>query len=303
MKHSLILAGDRGGLADKMVKVISAKYMGFCPGVKRAWNLVEKTVKSKSNSVYVLQNPVYILGELIHNKQAIKKLGEWGIKTINSLDEIKGKGAMIIRAHGEPPQTYQKLKNLKLKVVDTTCPSVARVQKLANQLEKEGYQVVLCGENDHPEAIATIGYTKKGLIVDSVDEARKIPSGKRIGIVSQTTFSPVIFQQICCLLKKKSTGFKSLGTICNITQMAQKEAQEMAKKVDLMMVVGGKHSSNTKRLAEVCRGMVKTHHIETADELKKTWFKGVKKVGLTAGASTPSWIINEVKFKLTTIHD
>lgn len=280
------------------MRVISAKYMGFCPGVKRAWSLVKKTVKGKPNSVYVLQNPVYILGELIHNKQAIEKLGEWGIKTINSLDEIKGKGVVMIRAHGEPPQTFQKLKNLKVKVVDTTCPSVARVQKLANQLEKEGYQVVLCGENDHPEAIATIGYTKKGLIVDSVDEAKKIPSGKRIGIVSQTTFSPVIFQEICRLLKKKSAGFKSLGTICNVTQMAQKEAQEMAKKVDLMIVVGGKHSSNTKRLAEVCREIVKTHHIETADELKNEWFKKAKRVGLTAGASTPDWIIKEVQIKL-----
>ena len=276
------------------MKIISARYMGFCPGVKRAWGLVKKTVNGKPNSVYVLQNPVYILGELIHNKQAIEKLGEWGIKTINNLDEIKGKGIVMIRAHGEPPQTFQKLKKLKLKVIDTTCPSVARVQKLAHQLEKEGYQVIVCGEKDHPEAIATIGYTKRGVIVGSPQEARKIPSGKRIGIVSQTTFSPIIFQQICRLLKKKAAGFKYLGTICNVTQMAQKEAREIAQNVDLMIVVGGKHSSNTKRLAEVCQKIVPTYHIETAQELKKEWFKGAKKVGLTAGASTPEWIIKNV---------
>lgn len=268
---------------------------GFCPGVKRAWGLVEKTVKGKPNSVY-------ILGELIHNKQAIEKLGEWGIKTINSLGEIKGKSVVMIRAHGEPPQTFQKLKNLKLKVVDTTCPSVAQVQKLANQLEKEGYQVVLCGENDHPEAIATIGYTKKGLIIGSVEEAKKIPSGKIIGVISQTTFSPIVFQKICRLLKKKAAGFKSLGTICNITQMAQKEAREIAKKVDIMIVVGGKNSSNTKRLAEVCKEIGPTHHIETAAELKNEWSKKAKKVGLTAGASTPDWIIDEVKLKLEKIN-
>ena len=282
------------------MNVVCAKYMGFCPGVKRAWSLVSR----EAGSGFARKKNVYLLGELIHNKQAIEKLGEWGIKTINSLDEVGDKGIVMIRAHGEPPQTFQKLKKLsklvfrkfkiKLKVVDTTCPSVARVQKLANQLEKEGYQVVLCGEKDHPEAIATIGYTKKGLIVDSVDEARKIPSDKRIGIVSQSTFSPVIFQKICRLLRKKAVDFKSLGTICNVTQMAQKEAQKMAKKVDLMIVVGGKHSSNTKRLAEVCRKIVPTHHIETAQELKKNWFKEVKKVGLTAGASTPDWIIKEV---------
>jgi len=279
-----------------MIKVISAKFMGFCPGVKRAWGLVEKTIQGKPNSVY-------ILGELIHNKQAIEKLEGWGIKTINSLEEIKGKGAVIIRAHGEPPQTFQKLKNLKLEVVDTTCPSVARVQKLATQLEKEGYQVIVCGEKDHPEAIATIGYTKRGLIVGSVEEAKKIPSGKRIGILSQTTFSPIVFQKICRLLKKKSVDFKSLGTICNVTQMAQKEAQKMAKQVDLMIVVGGKHSSNTKRLAEVCREIVPTYHIETAQELKKSWLKKVKKVGLTAGASTPDWIIKKVFLKIKNIND
>ena len=282
-----------------MIKVISAKFMGFCPGVKRAWGLVSREAGSGS----AREKNVYILGELIHNKQAIEKLGEWGIKTINRLGEIKGRGVVMIRAHGEPPQTFQKLKNLKLKVVDTTCPSVARVQKLANQLEKEGYQVIVCGEKDHPEAIATIGYTKRGLIVGSVEEAKKIPSGKRVGIVSQTTFSPVIFQEICRLLKKKSAGFKSLGTICNITQMAQKEAQKMAKKADIMIVVGGKHSSNTKRLAEVCREIVPTYHIETAQELKKSWFKKAKNVGLTAGASTPDWIIKEVKIKLEKLND
>jgi len=273
------------------MEIICANYMGFCPGVKRAWDLVEKTVRDKSK-------PVYILGELIHNKQAIEKLEKWGIKTISSLKEIKGKGVMMIRAHGEPPQTFQKLKKLKLKIIDTTCPSVARVQKLANQLEKEGYQVIVCGEKDHPEAIATIGYTQRGLIVGSVKEARKIPSRKRIGIISQTTFSPTVFQEICRLLKKKSANFKSLGTICNITQMAQKEAQKIAKQVDIMIVVGGKHSSNTKRLAEVCQEIVRTYHIETAQELKKSWFKKAKNVGLTAGASTPDWIIKEVKIKL-----
>jgi len=274
------------------MKIIQGKFAGFCPGVKRAWNLVEKTAKDKSGRVY-------ILGELIHNKQAIIKLGEWGIKTVNHLKEIKSRGTIIIRAHGEPPQTYQNLKKLKLKIIDATCPSVVRVQKLASQLEKEGYQVIVCGEKDHPEAIATIGYTRKGIIVSTVEEAKKVPSSKKIGIISQTTFSPVIFQKICRLLKKKSKkDVKSMGTICNFVQMAQKEASQIAKKVDLMIVVGGKHSSNTKRLAEVCQGIVATYHIETAKELRKTWLKGARKVGLTAGASTPDWIIKEVKTKL-----
>ena len=282
-----------------MTKIITAKYMGFCPGVKRAWSLASR----EAGSGFAREKNVYILGELIHNKQAIEKLEGWGIKTINSLNEIKGKGVIMIRAHGEPPQTFQKLKKLKIKVVDTTCPSVARVQKLANQLEKQGYQVIVCGEKDHPEAIATVGYTQKGIIIGTVEEAKRIPSGRRIGIVSQTTFSSVVFQKICRLLKKKSADFKSLGTICNVTQMAQKEAQKMAKQVDLMIVVGGKHSSNTKRLAEVCQEIVPTYHIETAQELKKSWFKKAKNIGLTAGASTPDWIIKEVKTKLEKLND
>ena len=139
MRLFLILADGKEDLGDKM-KIVSARHMGFCPGVKRAWGLVSREAGEN----------VYILGELIHNKQAMEKLGEWGIKTINSLDEIKDKGTVMIRAHGEPPQTFQKLKKSKLRVIDTTCPSVARVQKLANQLEKEDYQVILCGEKEHP---------------------------------------------------------------------------------------------------------------------------------------------------------
>ncbi len=136
------------------------------------------------------------------------------------------------------------------------------------------------------------------MVIDSINDAEKISPREKIGLLSQTTFSPIIFEQISQILKKKAKEFKSIGTFCQITHMAQKEAQKIAKKVDLMMVIGGKHSSNTKRLVEVCQKIIPTYHIETAKELKTNWFKGVKKVGLTAGASTPDWIIKEVKIKL-----
>jgi 4-hydroxy-3-methylbut-2-enyl diphosphate reductase len=274
------------------MNVVCPKYMGFCPGVKRAWSLVEKTAEEKSS-------PIYLLGELIHNQQAIDKLNEWGIKTIDSLKEIKDKkGRVIIRAHGEPPQTYQKLKNFNLNFVDTTCPNVIKIQKLAKQLSNDGFFVVVCGKKNHPEPKATFGHAQKGLVIDSINDAEKISPREKIGLLSQTTFSPIIFEQISQILKKKAKEFKSIGTFCQITHMAQKEAQKIAKKVDLMMVIGGKHSSNTKRLVEVCQKIIPTYHIETAKELKTNWFKGVKKVGLTAGASTPDWIIKEVKIKL-----
>ena len=271
------------------MKVICAKYIGFCPGVGRAWNLVKKTTLDK-------KKPIYLLGELIHNEQAIEKLKSWGIKMIEKPSEIKDKrGVVIIRAHGEPPQTYQKLKKLRLKLVDTTCPNVIKIQKLASQLNKEGVFVVICGKKDHPEPKATLGYAKKGIIIESLEDAQKISPRKKIGLLSQTTFSPSLFEEISKILEKKAKIFKAFGTFCQVTHLAQKEAQKVAKKVNLMIVVGGKHSSNTKRLVEVCKKIIPTYHIETAQELEKGRFKKIKKVGLTAGASTPDWIIKEVK--------
>lgn len=278
------------------MKIVVGKYAGFCPGVKRAWGLVSREAAHRKNG------PIFILGELIHNRQAIARIEDWGIKTIDKPEEIREKQAVVfIRAHGEPPKTYQKLARRKgLKVVDATCPSVSRVQKLASQTEKEGYQVFVCGEKNHPEALATVAYTRRGKILSSLKEAEKVRPTDKIGVVSQTTFSSPIFRQICQALKKKCRNFKSLGTICNFTQAAQKEAREIAQKVDLVIVVGGKQSSNTKRLTEVASGKAPTYHIETKDEVRKNWLRGVGKIGLLAGASTPDWIIREVmvKFRL-----
>jgi 4-hydroxy-3-methylbut-2-enyl diphosphate reductase len=275
------------------MKVILARYGGFCPGVKRAWGLVEKAAKKGKKRLF-------IYGDLIHNRQAIEKLGKWGVKTINSLKEAKEDGLVVIRAHGEPPKTFAEIKRLKLKFIDATCPSVTRVQKLAQQLEAEGFQVIVCGEKEHPEARANVGYTKKGRVISSVGEARKLPRMAKVGVVSQTTFSAEILKKICGVLRDRSQQFKSLGTICNFTQMAQAEARQIAKKVDLIIVVGGKQSSNTKRLTQVSEKIGPTHQIETASELKDKWFSKVKTVGLLAGASTPDFIIREVVKKLKT---
>jgi 4-hydroxy-3-methylbut-2-enyl diphosphate reductase len=275
------------------MEVVCAKYMGFCPGVKRAWSLVEEAVKNE-------EKPVYILGELIHNKQAIDKLNEWGAKTINDLKEIKTKkGTVIIRAHGEPPQTYQKLKKLHLKFIDTTCLNVIKIQEMAKQFSIKGFFVVICGKKDHPEPKATLGYAQKGIIVSSDNDAKKVSPRKKICLLAQTTFSPTVFGKISQILKKKTKKFKTAKTFCQITQMAQKEAQKVAKKVDLMIVIGGKHSSNTQKLVEACQEITPTYHIETAKEIKNVWFnKKTRRAGLTAGASTPEWVIKEVQSKL-----
>ncbi|MBM3205688.1 4-hydroxy-3-methylbut-2-enyl diphosphate reductase [Candidatus Shapirobacteria bacterium] len=274
------------------MEIIFSKRMGFCPGVKRAWGLVGKTLQKKDG-------PIYILGELIHNQEAMDKLNQWGIKTIDDLNGVKkGKGTVIIRAHGEPPKTYQKLKDLKLKFVDTTCNNVIKIQNFAKQLSVEGFFVIICGKKDHPEPKAILGHVQKGLIVDSINDAKRIPRMKKIAILSQTTFSPENFRQICQILKKKTKDFKSIETFCQMTHLAQKEAQKVAKKVELMIVIGGKGSSNTQRLAETCRRLTTTYHVENDEELKKYWFEKIKQVGITAGASTPDWVIEKVKNKI-----
>jgi len=273
------------------MEIILGKFAGFCPGVKRAWSLVEKAARKKKGSIY-------ILGELIHNKQAIEQLKKWGVKKITDPREIKGGETIVIRAHGESPETYQKLKKLKLPVIDATCPWVARVQKLAPKLEEKGFRVIICGEKNHPETKAIIGYTKNGRVISSIGEAKRVPWVEKIGVLSQTTFSNYLFKEICQILKKKTKEFESVGTICSFTQLAQKEARKIAKMVDIVFVVGGRQSSNTKRLAELTRKIVSTFHIETEKEIKKDWLKGVRRVGLLAGASTPDWIIKKVKKRL-----
>lgn len=275
------------------MEVIQGKYGGFCPGIKRAWKQVETAAQEYPGSIFVL-------GELLHNNQALEELKSWGVKTINNLRQIRGKkGILIIRAHGEPSQTFQKLTKMeKIKVLDATCPNVSLTQKLARRLEDRSYQVVVCGEKNHPEVRATIGYTKKGIIISSPEEAEKLAKCEKIGVLSQTTFLSSVFKKICKVLEKKTKEFKPLGTICNFTKLAQKEARKIAKEVDLVIVVGGKHSENTKRLVEVAGEIVPTHHVEVQRDIKERWLKNVKVVGLLAGASTPNWVINEVRKKL-----
>ncbi len=277
------------------MKITVAKYAGFCPGVKRAWALVEEAAKKN-------QRQVFILGELIHNRQAIERLGEWGVETVKTLKEAReknrGNASVVIRAHGEPPKTFERLRKQKIEFINATCPSVARVQQLANKLEDNGYLLIVCGERGHPEAKATVGYTKNGVIISSVNQAKKLPRIPKVAVICQTTFSKKTFEEICAVLQKKAGEFKFSGTICNFTQTAQQEARELTEKVDLIIVIGGRHSSNTKRLVEVASEKVKTYHIETKTEIRKRWFKGIKTVGILAGASTPDWIIKEVKDKI-----
>lgn len=272
------------------MRVLKAKLAGFCPGVKRAWQKIAGACKI---------GPVFVLSDLIHNRQAIQRLEEIGVITIHDLRKVSQGDQVIIRAHGEPPETYKKLKKKGARIIDTTCFRVRKVQEKAGELEKNGYRVVVCGEKGHPEVRATLGYTKRGRVVSTSEEAGRLNLEGKVALLSQTTFPFRVFQEIQKVLEdKKGVVLKVLGTICDFTRAAQKEAEELGKKVDYLVVVGGKCSSNTKRLKEVGEKIRPTFHIESVGELKPEWFEGKRSVGLLAGASTPPWIISQVERKL-----
>jgi len=287
------------------VKVLLAEKAGTCYGVQRSLDLAEEAFKKGKK--------VLMYGALIHNPQVIDALKAKGAEVIDSVKGVKN-ALVLIRAHGVPPKIIEELKANKNQVIDATCPFVSMVQNKAKALEDEGYQVVIVGEKDHAEVIGIKGSTAKGIVVEKPEEIQNIraqlTAGKtveekqvsdlflprlgRIGIVSQTTQSDENFSSCVKELVKMAMEVKAFNTICNATHLRQKSAVELAKKVDLMIVVGGKESGNTKRLKELCEKIVETKHIETVSELSQKMFKGKKVIGVTAGASTPSFLIKEV---------
>jgi (E)-4-hydroxy-3-methyl-but-2-enyl pyrophosphate reductase len=263
-----------------------AQPSGFCFGVKRSINMVEKAIKDGKKNIQ-------IFGPIVHNPQQIKVLEEKGVKMVNSINEIQP-GTLFIRAHGISPQVYEELKKKNVEIIDATCPFVNVEQNYAKKLYEEGYQVIIIGEKNHPEALGAQGYAPGSLIIGSVEEAKNLKEVPKIGAVVQTTLEPEEVAKIVAELFQKAKEVRVYNTICQSTKMRQPAAKQLAQEVDLMIVVGGKNSGNTRRLAEVSSRIKTTYHIETAAELKKEWFKGVKKVGVSAGASTPDFIINEV---------
>jgi len=273
------------------MEVILAEYLGFCYGVKRAIKIARENADGKSNT----------LGPIIHNPQMVEQLKNEGVGVVENLADMK-EGTIIIRSHGVGPQIYQEAETKGLKIVDATCPFVKKAQLSAKKLLEEGYKVVIIGERNHPEVKSIFEWSnKEAIILETEEEAKKLSSCQKLGIVSQTTVSGERFKQIIVHLIDKASELKILRTICTATDQRQSAAMELAKKVDLMLVIGGKNSANTTKLAQLCQNKCKTYHIETAQELSPKWLEGIKKIGITAGASTPGWIIREVQKKCQTI--
>lgn len=274
------------------LQVIFADHLGFCYGVKRAIQIARQAAT---------KSPAYTLGPIIHNPQMVEKLKREGIGVVESLDEIS-EGTIIIRSHGVGPRIYEEIRRKKLNLIDATCPHVKKAQTSAKSLVDEGYRVIIIGEKNHPEVKSIFEWSdQKATIIESEDEARLFKEVERLGIVSQTTFSRKKFSDIVLILLEKSRDMKILRTICDATEKRQIAAIDLASRVDLMLVIGGKNSANTSRLASLCSQKVQTYHIETAAEIDPSWFQGARKIGITAGASTPDWVIEEAGSKISII--
>ncbi len=273
------------------MRIIVAKRAGFCFGVKRAVNIAFDMASRKEK--------VCTLGPIIHNPQVVESLKQNGV---NYIDEpTMEDGTIIIRTHGIPVDQYKRIEKMGLEIVDATCPFVKKAQQYAKLLSTEGYQVILLGDRDHPEVKSIMSFAGNDVVVVKDGE---IPLNIRtkVGIVVQTTQPVDALRRLLSEIIEKTKELKIYNTICNSTALRLKETFEISGSVNLMLVVGGKNSANTSQLANLCRSNgVNTRHIETASEIQTDWFHNVESVGVTAGASTPDWIIEEIKAKIDVI--
>ena len=276
------------------MKVIKAKTAGFCFGVKRAVDTVYEQVDTCSG-------PIYTYGPIIHNEEVVKDMESKGVvvlRTEEELDDLSG-GTVIIRSHGVEKRIYDKLEAKGIRIVDATCPFVKKIHNIVQKESAAGKYILIIGSPDHPEVIGIRGWAgEHAAVVQNADDIENIDFSKnrKICVVSQTTFNYNKFKDLVEIIKKKSYDIIVLNTICNATKERQTEAESIAESVDAMIVIGDKHSSNTQKLFEICRKACNnTYYIQTLDDLDLNQLGSVETVGITAGASTPNNIIEEVQ--------
>jgi len=278
------------------MEVLLAEEFGFCFGVERAVELVEEAVAGGG--------VVRSLGPLIHNSQEMNRLEAQGVKTIDAPAEAGVDDTAVIRAHGVTPQVQRDLEARAAKVVDATCPFVTKVQKLAERAAEEGRDVIVVGNPDHPEMIGVVGYAPNNThVVRDASEVAALPMLRAPLVVSQTTIKLQTFLDAANAVRAKSDAEPQIvNTICSATRDRQDAARALAGEVDAFYVIGGRHSSNSVKLLAVCKEQCeKSFLIETADEIDPADVAGLKRVGVTAGASTPNWLINQVVERLRSI--
>jgi 4-hydroxy-3-methylbut-2-en-1-yl diphosphate reductase len=281
------------------VKVNKARELGSCFGVRRAIRIIDKAVKEYPE--------ISTLGPIVHNRLVVTKLSESGVKVVNDLNRIRG-GVIAIASHGAPPQLLAQIKAREFQVIDTTCPIVRSGQKAAKKLADAGFRVIIFGEATHPEVKGLLGWAGNSAVATMNSlEVAGLELTPRLGIIAQTTQSQSGFVQFCNGVIKTVLPavqeIRIVNTLCQETQKRQQAAVELAGKSDLMIVVGGHNSANTKHLAEVCEPLVETHLIEAAAEINRDWLKGKRNIGVTAGASTPDEAIDAVVIRLESLGD
>jgi 4-hydroxy-3-methylbut-2-enyl diphosphate reductase len=272
------------------LKIYIADHAGFCFGVKRAVEIAENTLSQLNQD-----EKIYSLGPLVHNPQVVEKFNKKGLKVIDNTDELDN-GKVIIRSHGISGNLQKRLEDKNLELIDGTCPYVKAVHNKVKSYHEKGYKIVIIGDKNHPEVIGINGWCNdEGIVINSEEEANNMPNYDKICVVSQTTNTQEKFQKLSDIISKKGKEVKIFNTICNATYQRQSACEELAKKVDVMIVIGGYHSSNTNKLAEISRKYCNNvYHVETPDELPLHEIAKFNTVGITAGASTPDWIIEEV---------
>ncbi|WP_425448657.1 bifunctional 4-hydroxy-3-methylbut-2-enyl diphosphate reductase/30S ribosomal protein S1 [Dethiothermospora halolimnae] len=274
------------------MKIIVADNSGFCFGVRQAIDTTLEKIKENNGNIYSL-------GPLIHNKQETNRLKNKGLEIINNIDKINNKN-VVIRSHGIPLNTYDIAKKNNVSLVDCTCPFVRNIQKKAHEYYNKGYAIVIIGKRDHPEVIGINGWCENNAyIVNSKEDIEDIPKCDKICIVAQTTITQEKFNYFTKLIEPMGEHVEVFNTICNATRLRQQSCENLAKHVDAMIVIGGYHSSNTQKLVDISKKYCRnTYHVETAEEIPISEIKKFKVIGVTAGASTPEWIIKEVIDKM-----
>ncbi|MGA2192402.1 MAG: 4-hydroxy-3-methylbut-2-enyl diphosphate reductase [Nitrospirota bacterium] len=269
------------------MKVFLAEYAGFCMGVQRAIDLAHKTASEEAA-------PVFVLHEIVHNKSVVRDLEKEGVKSVDRVDEVE-KGTLIISAHGAAPDVIEKAKAKGLKVVDTTCPLVSKIDRIIKRLASEGYTIFLLGDKDHAEVKGLKAVAPEHTIVFR-HEIESLPdvSGP-VALVSQTTQNIKYFEEVVEKMKLRYPQVEVYNTICDATEKRQNSVLELGKHVEIIITVGSRNSANSKRLQEVASTVApKSYLVDNANELDPDWFRGIKKVGVTAGASTPDILIEGV---------
>lgn len=270
-------------MSNDKVTITLQESAGFCYGVERAIDLA------------ISNAPIYTYGELIHNKDVIKDLKKRKIDIVESLENVKSKNLdkVLIRSHGIGQKEYEEIKRLNIKIIDATCPFVIKIHNIVKEANKS---IIILGDKDHPEVKGIIGWCKKKYyVISSEKEIYDLPKSEEYILVSQTTLNINIFNNIVDKIKKNGYNVIIYNTVCSATKIRQEDALSLSKKSDVIIIVGDKNSSNTRKLYYICKeNCDKAYYVQNAKELKKEWFESKQKVGITAGASTPKYIIEEV---------